>query len=162
MKEHEIQTTIQVFDDVTKRAIKADFDGIELHGTHCFLLQNFFSPCLITALTDGEAALGIVCISHWPYCRKLKTPCTNMRQNRLSLATEFPLKNLQRVGLRVSISWLCVVEWMTRHSTGLSPLLTVSSTGRCNAIFNQGGRCHETKNAHLLHARTASDYLGQI
>lgn len=39
---------------------------------------------------------------------------------------------------------------------------TVSSTGRCNAILNPGGRCHETKNAHLLHARTESDYLGQI
>lgn len=40
-------------------------------------------------------------------------------------------------------------------------LLTVSSTSRCNAILNQGGRCHETKNAHLLHARTESDYLGR-
>lgn len=41
----------------------------------------------------------------------------------------------------------------------LDPLFAVSSTGRCNAILNQGGRCYETKNAHLLHARTESDYL---
>jgi len=41
-------------------------------------------------------------------------------------------------------------------------ILAVSSTGRCNAILNQGRRCYETKNAHLLHARTESDYLGQI
>ncbi|HBA6986914.1 TPA: NADH-dependent flavin oxidoreductase [Escherichia coli] len=44
MTENEIQETIRAFGDVTKRAIKAGFDGIELHGVHGFLLQNFFSP----------------------------------------------------------------------------------------------------------------------
>lgn len=44
MTENEIQATIQAFGDVTKRAIKAGFDGVELHGAHGFLLQNFFSP----------------------------------------------------------------------------------------------------------------------
>ena len=32
-------------------------------------------------------------------------------------------------------------------SITLSPLLAVSSMGRCNAILNQGGRCYETKNS---------------
>lgn len=44
MTENEIQETIRTFGDVTKRAIKAGFDGVELHGAHGFLLQNFFSP----------------------------------------------------------------------------------------------------------------------
>ncbi|HHO0851357.1 TPA: NADH-dependent flavin oxidoreductase [Escherichia coli] len=44
MTENEIQETSRAFGDVTKRAIKAGFDGIELHGAHGFLLQNFFSP----------------------------------------------------------------------------------------------------------------------
>ena len=44
MTENEIQETIRAFGDVTKRAIKAGFDGIELHGAHGFLLQKFFSP----------------------------------------------------------------------------------------------------------------------
>ncbi|EFH3859297.1 NADH-dependent flavin oxidoreductase [Escherichia coli] len=44
MTENEIQETIRAFGDVTKRAIKAGFDGIELHDAHGFLLQNFFSP----------------------------------------------------------------------------------------------------------------------
>jgi len=44
MTENEIQSTIQAFGDVTKRAIKAGFDGVELHGAHGFLLQNFVSP----------------------------------------------------------------------------------------------------------------------
>lgn len=44
MTENEIQETIRAFGDVTKRAIKAGFNGVELHGAHGFLLQNFFSP----------------------------------------------------------------------------------------------------------------------
>ncbi|ELY8834292.1 NADH-dependent flavin oxidoreductase [Escherichia coli] len=44
MTENEIQETIRAFGDITKRAIKAGFDGVELHGVHGFLLQNFFSP----------------------------------------------------------------------------------------------------------------------
>ncbi|RZM89468.1 MULTISPECIES: NADH-dependent flavin oxidoreductase [unclassified Escherichia] len=44
MTESEIQETIRAFGEVTKRAIKAGFDGVELHGAHGFLLQNFFSP----------------------------------------------------------------------------------------------------------------------
>lgn len=44
MTENDIQETIRAFGDVTKRAIKAGFDGVELHGAHGFLLQNFFSP----------------------------------------------------------------------------------------------------------------------
>lgn len=44
MTENEIQETIRAFGDITKRAIKAGFDGVELHGAHGFLLQNFFSP----------------------------------------------------------------------------------------------------------------------
>ncbi|EGG5365874.1 NADH-dependent flavin oxidoreductase [Escherichia coli] len=51
MTENEIQETIRAFGDVTKRAIKAGFDGIELHGAHGFLLQNFFSP-LFNQLND--------------------------------------------------------------------------------------------------------------
>jgi len=35
---------IKAFGETTHRAIKAGFDGIELHGAHGFLLQNFFSP----------------------------------------------------------------------------------------------------------------------
>ena len=36
-------------------------------------------------------------------------------------------------------------------------LCAVSSTGRCNAILNQGGRCHETKNSQLIADRNQSN-----
>ena len=40
----EIFEMVHAFGEATRRAIKAGFDGIELHGAHGFLLQNFFSP----------------------------------------------------------------------------------------------------------------------
>ncbi|MEJ6979998.1 NADH:flavin oxidoreductase [Pedobacter sp. P351] len=40
----EILDIIKAFGDTVRRAIEAGFDGVELHGAHGFLLQNFFSP----------------------------------------------------------------------------------------------------------------------
>jgi 2,4-dienoyl-CoA reductase-like NADH-dependent reductase (Old Yellow Enzyme family) len=42
--EEEILEVVDAFADATRRAIAAGFDGIELHGAHGFLIQNFFSP----------------------------------------------------------------------------------------------------------------------
>jgi len=40
----EILEVVAAFASATRRAIDAGFDGIELHGAHGFLIQNFFSP----------------------------------------------------------------------------------------------------------------------
>jgi NADH:flavin oxidoreductases, Old Yellow Enzyme family len=40
----EVISAIFAFGEATRRAIEAGFDGIELHGAHGFLIQNFFSP----------------------------------------------------------------------------------------------------------------------
>ncbi|NIE96923.1 NADH-dependent flavin oxidoreductase [Acinetobacter sp. Tr-809] len=44
LSHEEILETIRAFGETTRRAIEAGFDGIELHGAHGFLIQNFFSP----------------------------------------------------------------------------------------------------------------------
>jgi 2,4-dienoyl-CoA reductase-like NADH-dependent reductase (Old Yellow Enzyme family) len=44
LRPEEIQDIIQAFGHATRRAIEAGFDGVELHGAHGFLLQNFLSP----------------------------------------------------------------------------------------------------------------------
>lgn len=44
MSNDEILTMIQRFGDATRRAIKAGYDGVEIHGANTFLIQQFFSP----------------------------------------------------------------------------------------------------------------------
>lgn len=44
LTEEEIKATIQDFAEATRRAIEAEFDGVELHGANTYLLQQFFSP----------------------------------------------------------------------------------------------------------------------
>ncbi len=44
LEEDEIQDLICKFAETTKRAIKAGFDGVELHGANGYLLQQFLSP----------------------------------------------------------------------------------------------------------------------
>lgn len=44
LSENEILAIIKAFGGTTKRAIEAGFDGVEIHGAHGFLLQNFISP----------------------------------------------------------------------------------------------------------------------
>lgn len=46
LTEEEILTIIRAFGEATRRAIRAGFDGVELHGAHGFLLQNFLSPAI--------------------------------------------------------------------------------------------------------------------
>lgn len=42
----EIEALVEDFAVAAERAIKAGFDGVELHGAHGFLLNQFFSPLL--------------------------------------------------------------------------------------------------------------------
>jgi len=42
----EIEVLVEDFAVAAERAIKAGFDGVELHGAHGFLLNQFFSPLL--------------------------------------------------------------------------------------------------------------------
>lgn len=44
LTEAEIDQTIKDFGEATRRAIKAGFDGVELHGANLYLMQQFFSP----------------------------------------------------------------------------------------------------------------------
>lgn len=44
LSHEEILAMIQAFGDTTRRAIEAGYDGVEIHGAHGFLIQNFWSP----------------------------------------------------------------------------------------------------------------------
>lgn len=44
LSENEIQKVIKSFGQTARRAIEAGFDGVEIHGAHGFLIQQFLSP----------------------------------------------------------------------------------------------------------------------
>ena len=44
LADEEVEDVVHAFGEATRRAIEAGFDGVELHGAHGFLLQNFLSP----------------------------------------------------------------------------------------------------------------------
>lgn len=44
LSEEEISAVIKAFGQTTRRAIEAGFDGVEIHGAHGFLIQQFLSP----------------------------------------------------------------------------------------------------------------------
>ncbi len=44
LTEPEIEQIIEEFGEATLRAIKAGFDGVEIHGANTYLIQQFFSP----------------------------------------------------------------------------------------------------------------------
>ncbi|MGT2950542.1 NADH:flavin oxidoreductase [Streptococcus cuniculi] len=44
LTDSEIVEVIKAFGQATRRAIEAGFDGVEIHGAHGFLIQNFLSP----------------------------------------------------------------------------------------------------------------------
>lgn len=57
LKEEEILQIIKNFGETTRRAIKAGFDGIEIHGAHGFLIQNFTSPFFNKRTDDWGGSL---------------------------------------------------------------------------------------------------------
>ena len=42
LSHNEVLDIVHAFGETTRRAIEAGFDGVELHGAHGFLIQNFF------------------------------------------------------------------------------------------------------------------------
>ena len=40
----EVEAMVTKFGEATRRAIKAGFDGVEIHGANTYLIQQFFSP----------------------------------------------------------------------------------------------------------------------
>ncbi|TJZ53690.1 NADH-dependent flavin oxidoreductase [Sphingobacterium olei] len=53
----EILDIIKAFGETTRRAIEAGFDGVEIHGAHGFLIQNFMSPSFNQRTDDWGGSL---------------------------------------------------------------------------------------------------------
>ncbi|WP_331715065.1 HisA/HisF-related TIM barrel protein [Acinetobacter calcoaceticus] len=53
----EVLEIIKAFGEAARRGIEAGFDGIEVHGAHGFLLQNFLSPATNTRSDEWGGSL---------------------------------------------------------------------------------------------------------
>lgn len=58
LTDQEIQEIIKDFGRAAKRAIAAGFDGVELHGAHGFLIQQFLSPYFNKRTDDWGGSLA--------------------------------------------------------------------------------------------------------
>lgn len=57
LSNEQITTMIQSFADATSRAIKAGFDGVEIHGANHYLIQQFFSTLSNTRTDEWGGTL---------------------------------------------------------------------------------------------------------
>jgi AraC family transcriptional activator of pobA len=67
LTEAAIHGIIQNFGQATRRANEAGFDGVELHGAHGFLLQNFLSPFFNQRTDQWSGSLETACAPLWPF-----------------------------------------------------------------------------------------------
>lgn len=58
LDDDEVLAVIHDFGEATRRAIEAGFDGVELHGAHGFLIQNFLSPLFNQRTDNWGGSLG--------------------------------------------------------------------------------------------------------
>ncbi|NMK47018.1 NADH-dependent flavin oxidoreductase [Achromobacter sp. Bel] len=72
----EILAVIRDFGEATRRAIEAGFDGVELHGAHGFLIQNFLSPLFNQRADEWGGALE----------RRMRFPLEVVREVRRVIA----------------------------------------------------------------------------
>lgn len=57
LADDEVLEIIKAFGEAARRGIEAGFDGIEVHGAHGFLLQNFLSPATNTRSDEWGGSL---------------------------------------------------------------------------------------------------------
>lgn len=77
----EVDVMITKFGDAVNRAIKAGFDGVEIHGANTYLIQQFYSLTPTSATTNGAAAAITAHASQWKCWRSpIKWPIALRRQ----------------------------------------------------------------------------------
>lgn len=96
LSHEEILSIVRAFGDTTRRAIEAGFDGIEIHGAHGFLIQNFWSPATNQRMDQWGGSLENRLRFPLAIIEEVKMSLKSMLQNHSLLDTGFPLKNLTK------------------------------------------------------------------
>ncbi len=86
LEKHEIEGLVRLFGEAARRACKAGFDAVEIHGAHGFLLNQFASP-LSNRRTDEYGG---------SFDKRIRFPLEVVEEVRKTLGSGLPL--LYRLG----------------------------------------------------------------
>ncbi len=95
LSKEEIREVVEAFGDASCRAIEAGFDGVELHGCHGFLLNQFLSP--ITNHRDDEYGGDLERRLRFPL--EVVTEVRRRLRNSCLIVYRFPVDDLMPGGL---------------------------------------------------------------
>lgn len=100
----EILDVIQAFGQTTRRAIEAGFDGIELHGAHGFLIQNFFSPLFNQREDEWGGSLGKRMRFPLEVVKEVKRVIQQYAKKPFALGYRISVEEYDEGGLRIADS----------------------------------------------------------
>jgi NADPH2 dehydrogenase len=86
LEKHEIEGLVRLFGEAARRACKAGFDAVEIHGAHGFLLNQFASP-LSNRRTDEYGG---------SFEKRIRFPREVVEEVKKTVGSDFPL--LYRLG----------------------------------------------------------------
>jgi len=86
LEKHEIRHLVRLFGDAARRARKAGFDAVEVHGAHGFLLSQFASPLTNRRMDEYGGSFE----------KRIRFPLEVVEEARATVGSDFPL--LYRLG----------------------------------------------------------------
>lgn len=110
----EINAVIEAFGEATRRAIEAGFDGIELHGAHGFLLQNFLSPHFNQRQDQWGGSSEKRMAFPLAVVRKVQSVIQQYAKRPFVLGYRISLEEAEATGLRLADS-LQFIEQLIQH-----------------------------------------------
>lgn len=104
LSHEEILEVIHAFGETTRRAIEAGFDGIELHGAHGFLIQNFFSPLYNQRKDEWGGSLEKRMSFPLAVVKEVKRVIKQYAQKPFALGYRISVEEYEANGLRIDDS----------------------------------------------------------
>ena len=122
LKSSELESIVEAFRQAARRAVRAGYDVVEIHGAHGFLLNEFMSPLTNKRTDEYGGSLE----------NRMRFPLMVVEKVRKELGAQFPL--LYRIGADDR----CPGGLTPDESATAAKLLTEASI---NAIDVSGGMC---------------------
>ncbi len=107
---------IKSFGETTRRAIEAGFDGVEIHGAHGFLIQNFLSPYFNQRTDQWGGSLENRLRFPIEVVREVKRVIEQHAKQNFILGYRFsPEERSQRDGLRMEEAYTLIDRLAEEH-----------------------------------------------